>query len=300
MAAGAHFWRPKFTFDRISGHFRSICNFNFFENLDKMAAVGHFGCPKFTCDRISGHFRSIRIFLFFLEIFDKMAAVGHFECPKFTFYRISGHFRSIRNFNFLEILTKWLPSAILDVRNSLSITFLAILDQYGIFICFWIFLQNGRLRPFWISEMHFWSHFWPFQIDTQHLGGGVNFDKMAAVGHFGCPKFTFDRISGHFRSIRNFFFFEIFYKMAASGHFECSKITFDRISGHFWQFFTKWPPADILNVRKSLLITFLAISDRYSTFFWGEFLTKWLPSAILDVRNSLSIAFLVILDQYGI
>ena len=24
---------------------------------------------------------------------------------------------------------------------------------------------------------------------------------MAAVGHFGCPKFTFDRISGHFRSI---------------------------------------------------------------------------------------------------
>ena len=33
------------------------------------------------------------------------------------------------------------------------------------------------------------------------------FNKMAAAAHFGCPKFTFDPISGHFRSIRNFFFF---------------------------------------------------------------------------------------------
>ena len=35
MAAGAHFWRPKFTFDRISGHFRSIRNFIFFESFDQ-------------------------------------------------------------------------------------------------------------------------------------------------------------------------------------------------------------------------------------------------------------------------
>ena len=34
---------------RISGHFRSICNF-FFDIFDKMAAFGHFGCPKFTLD----------------------------------------------------------------------------------------------------------------------------------------------------------------------------------------------------------------------------------------------------------
>ena len=46
-----------------------------------------------------------------------MADVGH--CSKFTFDRISGHFRSIYNFNFLgKFLTKWLPAAILDVRNS--------------------------------------------------------------------------------------------------------------------------------------------------------------------------------------
>ena len=74
---------------------------------------------------------------------------------------------------------------------------------------------------------------------------------MAAVGHFGYPKFTLDhilaildfwqngccrpfwmseiRISGHFRSIWNFYF----YKMAAGGHFGCLKIAFDCIYGHF-------------------------------------------------------------------
>ena len=59
MAAGAHTGCPKFTFDRISGHFRSIHNFILLEIFDIMAAVGHFGCPKFTYDWISGHFRSI-------------------------------------------------------------------------------------------------------------------------------------------------------------------------------------------------------------------------------------------------
>ena len=45
-------------------------------------------------------------------------------------------------------------------------------------------------------------------------------DKMAAGGHFGCPKITFDHSSCHFRSIRNFFFVLKFLdKMAAGGHF---------------------------------------------------------------------------------
>ena len=48
----------------------------------------------------------------------------------------------------------------------------------------------------------------------------LNLDKMAAGGHFGCPKITFDHSSCHFRSIRNFFCF------------------------NFW---TKWPPAAILD-----------------------------------------------------
>ena len=96
MAAVGHFGCPKFTFDRISGHFRSMPNFIFLEIFDKMAAVGHFGCPKFTFDRISGHFRSIQNFIVFFG--------GHFGCLKITFDCISDR------------------SAILDVRNSLSMS----------------------------------------------------------------------------------------------------------------------------------------------------------------------------------
>ena len=137
-----------------------------------MAAVGHFGCPKLTFDRISGHFRSILNIIYFFEIFDKVAAVGHFGCPKFTFDRISGHFRWIRNFIFF--------------RN------------------FW---QNGCRRPFWMSEIHFWWHFWPFQIHTE-LNFFLIFDKMATDGHFGCPNITFDHISGHFSSDVQLFFWQ--------------------------------------------------------------------------------------------
>ena len=217
MATGAHFGCPKFTFERISGHFRSICNFNFFLIFDKMTAVdhisghfrsirnkiifliffykmtasAHFGCLKFTFNRISGHFRSIRNFNF-LEIFDKMAAVGHFGCPKFNFDSISGHFRSIRNFIFI-----------------------------------WKFWQNGCRRPLWMSEIHFRSHFWPFYFNTDFFFGNFLeiFDKMAAGAHFGCPKFTFDRIYGDFRSIRNYFFWK-FWQNGCRRPFWMSEIHF--------------------------------------------------------------------------
>ena len=128
------------------------------------------------------------IFIFVNFVY-KMAAGGHFGCSKITFGRMSGHFRSIRNF-FKKIFTKWLPSAILDVRNSLWITFLAILDQYRFFNFYY---------------------------------------KMAASGHFGCPKITFDLISIHFTSIR------------------CRR--------PFWM------------SGKSLSVACLAISDQYATFF---------------------------------
>ena len=138
-----------------------------------------------------------------------MAAVGHFGCPKFTLDHISGHFRSIQILLFF--FTKWLPVAIVDVRKSLSISFLSISHRYATLFFFEIF------------------------------------DKMAAGGHFGCPKFTFDRISGHFRSIghiildfRNSLSIAILaisdryrFFCFSGGHFECLKITLDRISGHF-------------------------------------------------------------------
>ena len=54
----------------------------------------------------------------------------------------------------------------MDVRKSFSIAFLTISDQYTIFI-FVNFFINGLRRPTWMSQNHFRSHFWPFQIDTE-------------------------------------------------------------------------------------------------------------------------------------
>ena len=108
-----------------------------------------------------------------------------------------------------------------------------------------------------MSENHFRSNFYPFHIDTQ-LYFFLIFDKMADVGHFGCPNFTFDRISGHFRSIRNFFYF-----------------------------LTKWPLAAILDGTTMSIIEL--VRDIWMSIYFYKFLTKWLQVAILDVRKSLSI-----------
>ena len=138
---------------------------------------------------------------------------------------------NITIFIFVKFFTKWLPSAILDVRNSLWITFLAILDQYR-FIFY--FLQNGCRWPFWMSENHFRSHFfWPFQIDTQLYFLCEIFDKMAAVGHFGCPKFTLHHISVHFRSIQIFYFFYIFFTKWLPVAIWMSE---NHFRSHFWPF----------------------------------------------------------------
>ena len=141
-----------------------------------MAAVGHFGCLKFTSDRTSGYFRSIWILFYFFIFFTKWPPADILDVQKSLLIA------------FLGISDR---SAILDVWNSLSIAILAISDRYR--ICFF-------RRPFWMSENHFWLHFW-------------------SICHFGCPKFTFYGISGHFISIHNFFF----------------------------NFLTKWLPAAILD-----------------------------------------------------
>ena len=79
-------------------------------------------------------------FIFF-EIFDKMAGGGHFGCLKITFDHIFGHFRSI------------------DLFGCPKFTFDRIFGHFRSMLNF--FFQ----RPFWMSENHFRSHFWPFQID---------------------------------------------------------------------------------------------------------------------------------------
>ena len=264
MASGAHFWYPKFTFDLISGHFRSMRNLIFVQIFDKMAAVDHFGCPIFTFDRISDHFRSIQNFFFFILQNGRPFLMSEIHIwSHFWPFQINAHL-----YFFWKFLTKWQPSTIVDVRNSLLMEFLAISNQYKTFSFLIFFLKMA-------SGAHFWYPKFTFDLISGHFRSMRNlifvqiFDKMAAVDHFGCPIFTFDRISDHFRSIQNIFF--LFYKMAA--HFWCPKFTFDLISGHF------------RSIRN---------------FFVFKLLTKWLPSTILDVRYSLSIAFLAILDQYRI
>ena len=143
----------------ISDRYASL---NFFEMFDKMAAVGHFGCPKFTLDRISGHFRSIRNLIWFLIFFYKMVVVGQFGCPKFTFNRISGHFRLIRIF-FLILQNGrrrfWLHFWPFQIdRPCLKLTFDG---NFGHFRS----MQNLFFRrPFWMSENHFRLHFWSIRI----------------------------------------------------------------------------------------------------------------------------------------
>ena len=119
---------------------------------------------------------------------------------------------------------------------------------------------------------------------------------MAAGPQFGCPKFTFDRISGHFRSICNFNFILKFLHNGCRRPFWMSEIHF---RSHFWsfqidtqlnffgKFLIKWLPSAILDIRNSLSIAFLAILDQYEKIYLFNF-TKWPPALILDVRNSLS------------
>ena len=197
-----------------------------------MASGGHFGYPKFTFDRISGNF-------YFFKYFIKWPPAPILDNPKFTFDRISGHFRSICNFIlFWKFFTKWLPLAILDVWNSLSIAFLAILDQYGIVLTKWppapiLDVRNSLSIAFLAISDRYTTLFFRIFLTKRLLlvilltfifdsnSGHFRSIQIFLVffgGHFGCPKITFDCISGHFWSI---------------GHIGCSKFTFDGIFGHF-------------------------------------------------------------------
>ena len=171
-----------------------------------------------------------------------MAPGGHFGWPKITFDHISRHFRSRHNL-----------AAILDDRKSLSVAFLAILDQYAIFNFFeisctkcailddrkslsitFLTISNQYAAFFFLNfftkwtEKHFWSNFSPFQINTQLL--------------------------------------------------------------FFLNFFTKWPPVAILDDRKSLSIAFLAISDQYATFIFLNLFSKWPPIGFFHSRSSMAVS----------
>ena len=107
----------------------------------------------------------------------------------------------------------------------------------------YFFLQNGRRRPSWMSEIHFRSHFWPFQIDTQL---------------YFFFKFLTKWLPSAILDVRNSLCFTF---LAILDQY--------RIFDFFEEQNSKWLPAAILDVRKSLSISFLAISDRYATFFFN-------------------------------
>ena len=214
---------PFITFLAISDQYGTFICFKF---VHKMASGDHFAWPKITFDCISYHFRSIRNFNVLIKLpnWPPAAILDDRKSLSIEFFAISDQYAHF----VVEFL-------------SLSIAFLAISDQFATFIFLKIFSQNGCRRPFWMTENHFRLHFSPFQINTQlsfflffltkwlpaenhfrshfssfQINTQLWFHKMAAGGHFGWPKITFDRISRHFRSIHNFFF-----KIATSGHFGC-------------------------------------------------------------------------------
>ena len=70
------------------------------------------------------------------------------------------------------------------------------------------------------------------------VGKNENFAKNGRAGHFGLPKFTFDRISRHFRSIRNFFFLNLFSKWQPAAILEVPFEPFWMTENHFRSHFS--------------------------------------------------------------
>ena len=63
-----------------------------------------------------------------------------------------------------------------------------------------------------MSENHFGSHFWPFQIDRPFRMSEIHFVAVRSI-----RKFTFDGISGHFQIDTQLFVFDL-KKKATGGH----------------------------------------------------------------------------------
>ena len=108
------------------------------------------------------HFLPFQINTIILWFFYKMAAGGHFLMSK-------NHFRwhfwpfQINTKLFFKLFYKMAAGTHLRCPILILISVMAISNKYKK-----MFLKNGRRRPFCMSEIHFRSNFWPFQINTQH------------------------------------------------------------------------------------------------------------------------------------
>ena len=171
MAAGGHFafWMSEkslsVAFLDISDKYKT-----FFFNFYKMATGGILDVRNsllIAFLAISDQYATLFfLYLYFCDFFTKWLPAAILNVRKSLSVAILAISDKYKTF-ILCIFTKWPPAPILDVRNSLSSAFLAISDQYATLFSFLCYL----------------------------------FYKMAAGGHFGCPKITFGRISDHFRSI---------------------------------------------------------------------------------------------------
>ena len=167
---------------------------------------------------ISDHYHNFILWIFFTN-----------GC-RWPFWMSKTHFRW--HFWPFQINTKLffkLYAPILDVRNSLSIAFLAISDRLAI-LDVWNLLSIAILalsdryrknfrRPFWMSENHFRLHFWPFQIHTD-LTYFFLFWQNGRRSPFWMSKSNFWSHFWPFHIDRQLSFFLNFLdKMAAGGHF---------------------------------------------------------------------------------
>ena len=144
------------------------------------------------------------------------------------------HFRSIRNFHFSEICsTKWPPAAIADDRKSLLIAFLAISDQYGTFIFLGIFFTKCPPAAILDDRKSLLIAFLAISDQYATFNFLNFFPQNGRRGHFGRQKITYNRISGHFRSICNYNFSE---KNHQNGRWRPFWLTENNFRSHFLPF----------------------------------------------------------------
>ena len=159
----------------------------------------------------------------------------------------------------------WLPILGQHCANAVALYWAN--EQTALCLC-WVLMLAHHCCQYGPILDQYWLAGWVLIKLCNAQAFSSYFHKMAAGAHIGWLKITFDRISRHFRSIRNFYFFGItfhklaailynrkslliaflaisdkctqlfnflkfFHKMAAGAHFWWLKITFDRISRHF-------------------------------------------------------------------
>ena len=336
-------WRPLWTENQFWSLFSPFqINTQLFIFLNFFLQNGRRQPFWMTENHFRSHFSPFQIntlLLFFWKFYHKISAGG--KSLSIAFLTISDQYTTFHFSDFFS--TKWPLAPILDDRKSLSIALLAISDQCATFIFLEILSHNVLRWPFWMTENNFRSHFSPFQINTQLLFFWEISSQNVRRRPFWMTENHFPLHFSPFHiNMLLYFFWKFCHKMSAGGHFG-PKMTFDCISRHFrsicnlnfsYFFFHKMAVAAILDDRKSLLIAFLAISDKYATFifleilsqnvrrrpFWTEndfrlhfspfqinmqlefflnFFHKMAVAAILDDRKLLLIAFLAISDQYA-